>query len=259
MLKKMKPKYPEHIISNPNYKLRFDIRTLLSKYPSLLGIRMIPGIIEDYTVESDKGDKVLTELVFQNSMANLSMNLAGGMFNTDKNSDLRFLPISEEAKKIWNGEQVPEDLYLNENNYSFTAICFGLGFLIRNIHCRTFPFYRHFESEQERNEYAEKANFVLSDEEKAYDAHIVEAFKDKKTNVLTHPRIKINHSPTMLNYWHVTLDTYRPTEIEYVSSTEKLNSADKKMFKALKQDLLQNYLINPRPYYRIREADYKIH
>ena len=54
----------------------------------------------------------------------------------------------------------------------------------------------------------------------------------------------------------MTLDTYRPTDISYIHPEDKQNSGDKKMFKALKQDLLQCYSIDLNPDYRIDLMDY---
>lgn len=70
------------------------------------------------------------------------------------------------------------------------------------------------------------------------------------------PRIIVHHSPTNANYWHMTLDTYRPTDMEYVSPTERQNGSDKKMFKALKQDLVQCCMIDELPAYKIDRLDY---
>lgn len=254
----MKPKYPTEIVPCSHYKRRMGTDDLLIKYPNLLVVRLVEGRLEDYFLLTENGDKELKSDVFKNSLANLSMNLSGGLFNTDCNAHLRFLPATKEAAATWDGEHIPEKLYATENCYHFYETCFGLCFYVCNIHNRTFPFYKHFDSQEERDKYADEAIAATSESEKEYDAHFVGAFENRKVNVLVKPRIKVNHSPTKVNYWHMALDTYRPTDLAPVDPTEKQDSADKKMFKALKQDLMQNYIINLHPEYTIESCDYII-
>lgn len=254
----MKPKYPTEIIPCSHYKKRMGIDDLLKKYPNLLVVRLVGGRLEDYFLSTNEGNNELSDKVFQNSLANLSMNLAGGLFNTDCNAHLRFLPSTEEAAATWNGENVPEELYATEDCYHFYETCFGLCFYVHNIHNRIFPFYKHFDSQEERDKYADNTIAVTSESEKEYDAHFVGAFENKKEKVLVKPRIKVSHSPTKVNYWHMVLDTYRPTDFAPVLPTDRQNASDRKMFKALKQDLMQNYSINLHPEYTIESCDYTI-
>lgn len=254
----MKPKYPAEIISNPIYKQRMRTDDLLIKYPRLLVVRQVDGCPEDYFIMTSEGNKELSEKVFKSSLANLSMNLAGGLFDTRSNGHLRFLPATKEAAETWDGGHVPEELYATEDCYNFYETCFGLCFYVCNIHNRTFPFYKHFDSQEERDQYEAKTRAATSESEKEYDAHFVGAFENSRTKVLVKPRIKVNHLPTKVNYWHMALDTYRPTDLEPVHPTERQNASDRKMFKALKQDLMQNYIINLHPEYTIEGCDYII-
>lgn len=255
-MEQSKELYPTDILPLPTFKQRMDVDFLLTKYKSLLVVRMIEGRIDDYLLETEAGEKKLSEKVFANSMANLSLNLVGGLFDTRSHAHLRFLPCGDEATRTWNGERVPPELYQSSDNYKIYEACFGLYFLCRDIHNRTFPFYKHFESQEERDAYEKQVVSATSDEEKAYDAHFVDVFESKKCSVRVNPRIKLHHSPTMLNYWHMTLDTYRPTDTDYIHPAEKLKSADRTMFKALKQDLLQCCQIEILPDYRIERCDY---
>ena len=107
----MKPKYPEEIIPYPNYKNRMDVDELLNKYSKLLVVRVVEGNSEDFCISTQKGELELSPDVFKNNMANLSLNLAGGLFNTDSNVHLRFLPATKEASEIWNSNNVPVELY----------------------------------------------------------------------------------------------------------------------------------------------------
>ncbi len=151
---------------------------------------------------------------------------------------------------------IPTELYDSEECYNFYDACFGLCFYVSDIHNRTFPFYKTFNTKEERDEYEVKTIIAKTELGSSYDAKFVGEFKNKKTPVLVKPCIKVHHMPTMVNYWHMTLDTYRPIESHYVESYDKQKNSDKKMFKALKQDLLQRYKINESPCYSIESCDY---
>lgn len=248
--------YPTEILPRIVYKKRLCINKLLDKYPDLLVVRMVEGVIEDYLMDFESGDVIFSEKVFKNSMANLSMNLAGGLFDTSSHGHLKFLPTNKEATKIWKGWKVPQKLYIEPDSYNIFYPCFGLCFYVVDIHERTFPFYKHFENVEERNVYAEQTAMSTLPKEKEYEADYVGAFESKKKNVLVRPRIKVHHSPSKVNYWHVTLDTYRPTDIHYVQPDEKQNSSDIKMFKALKQNLVQCCHVDESPSYQLNKRDY---
>ena len=69
-------------------------------------------------------------------------------------------------------------------------------------------------------------------------------------------RLEVHHAPTNGNYWHTTLDTYRPTDRAFVKSTGDRQNSDRNMFKALKQNLLQCYEVDCIPQYKISRCHY---
>lgn len=247
--------YPIDILPRFVYKPRMRVNNLLAKYPELLVVRLVDGNPEDYSIETESGELVLSEKVFKNNMANLSMNLAGGLFDTAPEKHLRFLPVKDLVKP-WKGFCVRKNVCSEDDSFQLFVPCFGLCFLVRDIHERTFPYYKHFDTEEERNQYAKEVAEIIKGADGYADADYVGAFKSKKDLVEVHPRIRVHHSPSNANYWHMTLDTYRPNEATYIKPEGDQKSTDKKMFKALKQDLLQNYTINSQPLYRIEESDY---
>lgn len=251
-----KEAYPTVIMPHVSYKRRLIIEKLLRKYDSLMIVRQVKGVPDDYIMITENGDEVLKTTVFESSMANLSFNLAGGLFDTDKNAHLRFLPLSDNATGLWKGNKVEPEIMSLEDNYSFTSPCFGLCFLVKKVHDRTFPFYKVFNTQEDRDEYARKAIEATTQREKEYDAHLVGAFRDKKSNVSINPRLKVHHAPNNANYWHMTLDTYRPTDKNPVAPDERFNNSDRNMFKALKQDLLLCYSIDKSPDYSIKRCSY---
>lgn len=251
-----KEPYPTEILPLPNYKQKLSIDLLLKKFGKLLVVRLVEGELKDYIKVSENGESELDDSVFKNSMVNLSLNLAGGLFDTNSNAHLRFLPKDDEAKAPWNGKYVNPNIVLGKENYKITTPCFGLCFYVREIHNRTFPAYKHFDTEAERDEYAFKVAESTTDEEKKYDAHLVGVFEKRDIPVEIRPRIKVHHAPTNANYWHVTLDTTRPTDKMPVEPTENLSKSDRKLFKALKQDLKRCCTINTNPDYKIPRRIY---
>lgn len=248
--------YPTEILPRVIYKRRLNVGRLLERYPDLLVVRMVDGFVNDYLQKSESGDIILSQKVFKNNMANLSMNLAGALFDTSSHAHLRFLPTKKEATDAWNGLRIPKRLYSTTDCFDTHEPCFGLCFLVNEINERTFPFHKHFESEEERNAFADRASNVTTFKEKEYQADYVSAFESKKKNVLVRPRIKVHHAPSKVNYWHMTLDTYRPTDMDFVRPDEKQDSSDVKMFKALKQNLVLCCKINEGPTYNIEKRDY---
>lgn len=248
--------YPVDIIPQKRYKKKLSIDRLLGKYVDLMVVRLVPGNIEDHVLITELGERIIQDSVFENNMANLSMNLAGGLFNTSSDAHLRFLPISDYGTAEWKGGKVKTDNFLSEDSFSFISNCFGLCFQVKLIHKRAFPFHKGFKKQGERDAFAKKVDEVTTVEEKRYDAHIVGKFINKNTPVEVKGRLKVHHSPTNGNYWHITLDTYRPDSMDYVKAIEKQSSTDKHMFKALKQDLVQRCGINVIPNYHISRRIY---
>lgn len=251
-----KESYPREIMPRISYKKRLHIDRLLRTYRGLMVVRQIKGNPEDYFLVTQNGEKELSTTVFGSSMANLSFNLSGGVFDTDNDAHLPFLPLSNDATAIWDGKEVRPEIVEKEDSYSFTFPCFGLCFLVRRIHERTFPFYKVFNTAADRDDYTHKVVEATSDKEKSYDAHLVGAFQEKGGRVSIRPRIKVHHSPNNANYWHAVLDTYRPTDKDSIQTDERLNSSDKKMFKALKQDLVRCCVINKSPDYKLSRCSY---
>lgn len=97
---------------------------------------------------------------------------------------------------------------------------------------------------------------VTTHREREYDAHLVGAFVSKHDAVEVRGRIKVHHAPTNGNYWHITLDTYRPNSKEFICSIGDRQNADKQMFKALKQDLRQRLIVDEKPHYSLSRREY---
>lgn len=250
--------YPLEVLPLSCYKKRLNIDKLLNKYNELMVVRLVHGNTDKYKIITDKGEERISDSVFENSMVNLSMNLAGGKFNTNKEAHLPYLTKSEYGISEWNGKHVDKKEFLYKENYMFNSPCFGLCFLVKDIHETTFPFHKSFNSQAERDNFKQDVQKATKDWHGSYDAKLVSAFENKHVPVTVRGRLKIHHMPTNGNYWHVTLDTYRPQNKKFVNPSEKQNNPDKKMFKALKQILIQGdkYKIDTIPKYKISRQYY---
>ncbi len=248
-------KYPKQILPSTTYQKKLNTEILLKKYPNLIIVRQVKGFREEYLEVTENGKSVLTDGIFYNSMYNLSMNLLGGRFITDRH--IMFLPKSEEACRSWEGDCIIPENYQNSDNYTITEPCFGVFFLVNHIHNITFPFRKNFDNEEARDKYATEAENVIREENIKIEELIVGKFVSNREPVEVLARTKVNHSPTQLNYWHVTVDTYRPTEHDYIHPEEKISSGDRKILKALKLDLKEKAVVTMNVDYRIKRCDYK--
>ena len=77
----MSDSYPQEIFPKFIYKRRLNVDKLLASHPDLLVVRVVDGDIGQYQSITQGGEQVLTDKVCKNNMANLSMNLAGGLFD----------------------------------------------------------------------------------------------------------------------------------------------------------------------------------
>ena len=245
--------YPKQILPHPSYRRKLGLERLLSKYPDLMAVRKVDGSPHDYERKGDKGDVFILPEVFNSNMANLSMNLAGGLFDVRPYKHLRILPIKAEAISDWNGKEPLRELYADFSDKE----CFGLCFLIRSIHRRTFPYFRHFDSQKSYDDFAKEVELAAVATKRDKDAILVDKFVSKLKPIELRPYIKVHHSPTMVNYWHITLDTRRPADVSFIDPKEKQTNQDKKMFMSLKQDIVHHCKVDVKPNYRLKRLDYK--
>lgn len=248
--------YPLDIVPRPSFKKKLIIDKLLAVYADLMVVRLVHGNVSDHILKTDQGEDELAESVFENSMASLSLNLAGGKFDTHPDAHLRFLAKSEYGTSEWNGKRVILDEFSASESYSDNYPCFGLCFRVHDLHKRVFPFHKGFAKQEERDEYAKRVALATDDWKGNPDARLVGAFESKRQPVVVRGRLEVHHAPTNGNYWHTTLDTYRPTDKTFVRPTGDRQSVDRNMFKALKQDLLQCCEVDSVPQYRISRRQY---
>lgn len=243
-------KYPYEVVPKATYKELLEFKVLKHDYPNMLVLRMVKGRKEDY-YDASSNNKELTDRIFQGSIQNLSMNLLGGKFEIKHHS---FLPKNNGASN-WDGNNIKlsqyKDSYIDENPAFY--ICFN----VEEIDGKTYPFPNPFNTQEERDSMEKEATATLNKHGLNIDQEIVEKFRSPRDNVNIQVLMKLNHHPTMLNYWHITLDTTRPDNPEYIMPCEKLNSRDKRQMKAFKQHLMELIVdnIDSVPY-KFKKKDY---
>lgn len=253
----MKSKYPQHILPREGYVNPLKIDDLLKEHQDLFLVRQLPGNKDNYMHNMEGGGRTLSpKLVFKNqNLANYSLNLSGGKFNTKPKKDLRFLPEATDGGGDWHNGFVSKEICKAQDSYKITEPCCGLIIRARDLHHQTFPSTRSFNNPNEYETYLKEVDQVISIETMLYDKELVGKYNGKKGMVNIKGRVKINHRPTKMNYWHYTMDTYRPNELTPIMS-DQITSRDKRMFEALKQNLLNEVAIDITPDYKIKRKEY---
>lgn len=242
--------YPNEVVPKATYKKQLVFKALKSDYPNMLVLRMVRGQKEDYYDDSSDVQE-LTDRIFQGTIQNLSMNLLGGKFKIEHHS---FRPKNDGASDEWNGGDVNLSKY--RNSYIDEIPSFYVCFNVDDIDGTTYPFPVKFNNQEERDAMEEKAKSILVEREVQIDQDVVDKFVSSENKVNVQVLMQLVHRPNNLNYWHVTLDTTRPDNSEYIMPDEKLNSRDKRQMKAFKQHLMELIIhVNTVPY-KFRRKDY---
>lgn len=243
-------KYPYEVVPKATYKKRLVFKALRSDHPNMFVLRMVKGRKEDYYDESSDNQE-LTDRIFQGTIQNLSMNLLGGKFKIEHYS---FRPKNDGASDEWNGGDV--DLSLYKDSYIDETPSFYVCFNADDIDGTTYPFPIKFSNQDERDSMEKKASAIFDEREIQIDQDVVDKFVSSEDKVNVQVLMQLVHRPNNLNYWHVTLDTTRPDNSEYIMPDEKLNSRDKRQMKAFKQhlmELIENIGSVP---YKFKKEDY---
>lgn len=243
-------KYPKEVVPKTIYKKRLVFKTLRPIYPNMSVLRMVKGQKEDYYDDSSD-NKELTDRIFQGTIQNLSMNLLGGKFKIEHYS---FRPKNDGASDEWDGDLV--NLYQFKDSYIDENPSFYVCFNVDDIDETAYPFSIKFKNQEDRDFMEERAVAVLNEREVQIDQEVVEKFVSSVDPVKVQVLMQLTHRPNNLNYWHVTLDTTRPDDPEYIMPDERLNSRDKRQMKAFKQHLMELIVDMDTVPYRFKKKDY---
>lgn len=223
----MYKKYPASILPNKEYLLEMDMPQLLKVYPNLYAVRRIDGD-KDQLVIQFSNDKILAAAALENvNVANLSVNLVGGLFIV--NGHLEFRPISNDVTKQWKGEKVSlEEL---NGKYEVKDSCFAVYYKIKDF--IIFPLMQDMTFQTEKDFIGFKAKAAENHVEETY----LQAFERGKTINLPVKK-KVNHKPTICNYWHLVFDTYPYERPNTPIGTSETSKPYKRILKHLRNDFL---------------------
>ena len=231
--------YPTIIQPKCGYRHFMSIRHLIKAYPKLIASRRCDLQNEsEIFVESEKGNKILSSEALGNCLG-LSLNLLGGLFDIQKHN--LFRPThNAPVQNIWNGneeyEVKIEDFEIKGNE----KIIFY--FLVSDWMNFTFPYNKGIKDINEYNKIRDKTNKLK--QLGFYDTNEIICGEFKKdSQVELKARTKINHCPTLMNYWHVQLDSYMATEQTALNNESKPTTEKKRIIRELRVYLQHKYLL----------------
>ena len=142
-------------------------------------------------------------------MANLSCSLLGTSFSLPC---FHFLPDNE-GKKPWKESVSVSEEMLSEQNYNYYPEVTVVGWGIQALESRPLPYPRLFAKKTEFEAYQKSAVDVAAERNveivQQEWAELLEDEQNKKMRVADFKgETRCNHAPTMLNYWHFTIDLY---------------------------------------------------
>jgi hypothetical protein len=246
--------YPRTIQPQANYRKRMDFLALQKAYPSLVAVRLSEAsYAEAFEGSESDGHQLLSSQAI-GVPRGMSMNLLGGLFDIDKH--LYFRPTGDApCREDWDGESTYE---VRESDYVMMPTGrFPLFYDVSKWHNYTFPYNATAQSEQDFIEKTERIRKIAV--ETGVEQTICERFLGRTKPFVVKARVKINHHPTLMNYWHSQLDCYSADSREAINNDTKPSSMVHKIMKCLKNELKINYQLsavvdyNIAPEYYVKE------
>lgn len=235
----LKPPYPQDILPRQGWTVPISTDDLLKDCPNLLIGHMLRGSVEqciDMTAGEDMPCITRSSLPLER-MANLSCCFLGSYFLI---SYFHFLPDNE-GEAAWKEEYGMRCDLITEDNYTHYPVITVVGWLLREIENRRLPYPKVFskQSDFEENQLkainvAEERNCQIAQQEWQNLKCSEENKKQRIAEFIGESRC--NHAPTMLNYWHSTIDIY--TAFDNVNPVKKISSGWSKKLAVNLQDYL---------------------
>lgn len=235
----LKPPYPQDILPREGWIAPIATGDLLKGCPNLLLGHMLRGGVEqciDMTAGEDMPCIRRSSLPLKR-IANLSCCFLGSYFLI---SHFHFLPDNA-GKAAWKEEDGKRCDLITEDNYSHFPEITVVGWLLRDIENRQLPYPKAFlkqgdfeKSQLKAINVAEERNCQIVQQEWQNLKCSKENEKQRIAEFTGEARC--NHAPTMLNYWHSTIDIY--TAFDNVYSVKKISSGWGEKLAANLQDYL---------------------
>lgn len=245
--------YPNEILPQQGYIPRMDLTKLKNVYP-LVAVRrclISPSLAFE---RSEAGTKILTSDAI-GQVIGLSLNLLGGLF--DEKKHILYKPSkTSPCKEDWDGKTLYK---VSPEDYSMSSTeGFNLYYSVNDWYNFTFPYTTTAASQEQFSKMHQDQKAIADSEGIDIEKRICDIFKSKKDTFEMVARTRVNHHPTLMNYWHVQLDSYRGNSTTEVMDKDKPTSERRKIGNLLKNELKVNYWMEAKVDYSIDKQYYQL-
>ena len=199
--------YPIGLVPLPEYLQMIDLPSIIDASCPLFVGRRMDGYPQGF-VEIDDDLYLIPNEISQTLTAHvpdMSMNM---LTNISRVDDLKWQQIKP-ASDSWEGNEVNVDDF--RDCVSKVSPSYAIIYKASNLHNINIPYKKSFNS---MKEYQEGKKYV-DNVEKLIDKNF------QKSNEYDFTAIsKLEHKPTNMNYWHVTLDIYEPDKDTFLKSSK---------------------------------------
>lgn len=199
--------YPLELIPLPEYRRMINITSAINaSYPLFVGRRM-SGVVQDF-VEIDDDLFLIPSTLYDelcNQVPDMSMNMLTTISKVDYLKWQQVKPASDD----WDGNEINVEEF--KDFVSFVSPSYAIIYKASNLHNIHIPYKKSFNS---KNEY---------EAGKKYIDHVEELIDKnfQKGNEYDFTAIsKLEHKPTNMNYWHVTLDVYESDKDTFLKNNK---------------------------------------
>lgn len=218
--------YPIRILPKKQYVKRIDIDNLYAMCQESLLVRRLDcdGIPFHYI----GGRKLLNEGVIGDDVLDWSTNLLGGEFKIE---DICWRQLGKGIAD-WNDEDVNICDY--DGSYELTNLTNCVFISLCCLHNQIIPYRRKFGSRKDLEQYSE----ITSE----FDKNVMAQW-NADNELECHATITVEHKPTMLNYWHMTIEiSPKDFDAPIPRDSKKNKSLKKRVKEALHMHILSNVI-----------------
>jgi len=232
--------YPKRILPKLQYAQRINVDGLKAANPVSMLVRRLDCVGNPFHCIG--GRKLLNEGVIDNDVLDWSTNLLGGEYKIE---DIRWRQKGERNTE-WN----EGDVDINEygNCYEYLDDANPIYIPVGKLHQISIPYKRKFGSKADAYKYAITTQDL--DEEVAEQFLLAE-------DIECHATIKVEHKPTVLNYWHMTIGIIpRDFQEPIPRNTQNNKSLKKRVKAALHLHIVNNVQIDYMDSIKLPESLY---
>lgn len=206
--------YPKDILPHKGWRECICVDEIIKCCPDAIIGHLIEEKQED-CLDTTLGDdyvRLRIDALPYKRIPNLSCSLFGAKFQPQH---FHFLPINK-GRESWQGNVDISDELLKDDNYRFISDIVVIGWKITNLHKWPVKYTRSFDKKSDFQSFSEKAEAVAKLRNikllciQEWEKLIKELgpTQTKRVCIDVWGEARLNHDPTMLNYWHFTIDCY---------------------------------------------------